>query len=195
MNLKLILLTALALVLAACAGTDPRTGASNDSIVSVAYGTVRQVEQVELDPNYGKGALIGGGLGAIAGSGKSSGTQAGIAVAGALVGALVAKETAGTANRYTVALVSGNTVAVVTEQSGIGPGDCVSVEQGKHANLRRVSPVMCSTPPSHPAYEEMNSVVEVESTECHVAKEKMMAASTEQEADVAYRKMKAFCHQ
>lgn len=190
---NMVLPTALAMVLAGCASTDPYTGSSRDQVIVVQYGTVENVQQVAMSPSYGKGSLIGGGLGLLAGSSGSTATQVGAAAAGALIGAFVAKESAGTADRYTVSLVNGSTVVIVSEHHDLVAGDCVSIEQGKHANIRRVSPVMCSTPSSHPAYGAMHSSVQQESSECATAKDQLLKATTEQETDIGYRKMRALC--
>ena len=185
--------TALTITLAGCVSTDPMTGSSRNQLISVAYGTVENVQQVEMAPNYAAGSLIGGALGLLAASSGSTGTQVAGAAAGAGLGALVSKETAGSAQKYTVRLVAGNTVDIVTDSQGIRVGDCVTVEQGQHANIRRVSPVHCSTSPSSPAYEPMNKAAVQESSECHEVKQELLNAKTENETKVAYSKMRAFC--
>lgn len=178
---------------AGCAATDPGTGAQRNTIISVAYGTVQQVEQVKMDARYTSGALVGGGIGLAAASGRSGTTQVGAAVAGAIIGALVQKQRAGMADRYTVLLTTGSTIEIVTEHHDIAVGDCVTVEQGEHANIRRVSPVMCDTRATSPAYAEMHAAKVEGSEECHRVKEELMAASNESDADLAYKKMRAFC--
>jgi outer membrane lipoprotein SlyB len=183
----------LATVLAGCASTDPYTGSSRDQVIAVHYGTLENVQQVAMSPSYGKDSLIGGGLGLLAGSSGSTATQVGAAAAGALIGAFVAKETAGTADRYTVSLVNGGTVAIVSEHHDLVAGDCVSIEQGRHANIRRVSPVMCSTSSSHAAYGAMHSSVQQNSAECSAAKDELLKATTEEQTDIGYRKMRALC--
>ncbi|RLA57442.1 MAG: hypothetical protein DRQ65_01465 [Gammaproteobacteria bacterium] len=194
MSTKFFVLPAtLITVLTACAGTDPLTGSSLNQVISVAYGTLENVQQVAVSPSYGKDAAIGGGLGLLAGSTGSTATQVGAAAAGALIGAFVAKESAGTADRYTVSLVNGGTVAIVSEHHDLVVGDCVSVEQGQHANIRRVSPVMCSTSSSHAAYSAMHSSVQQEATECTAAKNELLKATNEQQTDIGYRKMRALC--
>jgi len=182
-------------LLSGCAGmaTDPGTGSTRNTLITVAYGTVQNVQQVAMKPSYGAGALIGGALGLLASSHYSAGSQALGAVAGAGLGALVSKETAGTANQYTIKLVNGNTVSVVTDQSEIDTGDCVSVEQGDRTNIRRVSSTFCSTPPSDPAYPAMNASVVQISKDCDEAKKQLLSATTEQETEIAYKKMKALC--
>lgn len=192
---RLLTSVPLLAMLAGCANmsTDPGTGSSRNSLIAVAYGTVENVQQVQMKPNYGAGALIGGLVGLAAASGYSSGSQALGTAAGAGLGALVAKETAGTANQFTILLVNGQTVSVVTDQKNIDPGDCVSVEQGEHTNIRRVSAAMCSTPPSHPAYPDMHATVQQDSEDCAAAKQQLLDASGEQATNVAYTKMKALC--
>ena len=195
MSVKIYGAALMATVLAGCANmsTDPGTGSTRNSLIAVAYGTVENVQQVQMKANYAEGSLIGGALGLLAASHYSAGSQALGAIAGAGLGALVAKETAGTANQYTIRLVDGSTVQVVTDQKDIDTGDCVSVEQGDHTNIRRVSSAMCSTPPSHPAYPAMNASVQQISADCATAKQQLLQATTEQETNIAYKKMQALC--
>lgn len=105
------------------------TGSSRNEMISVQYGTVQNVQQIAMAPDYGAGALIGGAL-----------------------------------------------------------GDCVTIEQGRHANIRRVSPVMCSTPPSNPAYQSMNNADLKESSECHEAKQELLKAAMVEQTDIGYKK-------
>ena len=195
MSVKLYGSALLAAVLAGCANmsTDPMTGSSRNSLIAVTYGTVQNVQQVQMKPGYAEGSLIGGALGLLAASHYSTGSQVLGAVAGAGLGALVSKETAGTANQYTILLANGTTVSVVTDQRDIDNGDCVSVEQGDHTNIRRVSSAMCNTPSSHPAYPDMNASVQKISSDCAAAKQQLLKATTEQETNIAYKKMQALC--
>ncbi|MEP4487049.1 MAG: hypothetical protein ABJ013_15565 [Halioglobus sp.] len=190
---KLLLPLAITSVLVGCASTDPYTGSSRNQVINVQYGTIEGIQQVKMDASYGKDSVIGGAIGLLATSTHSAGSQVAGAVVGAGLGALVAKETAGTGQRYTIALTTGGQIALVTEQKDMVVGDCVSVEQGKHANLRRVSSVMCSTDSSHPAYDAMHSSTTSEASECDEIKQQVMAATTAQETDIAYRKMRAAC--
>lgn len=188
-----VLSAALVASLAGCAGTDPMTGSTRNQIIAVQYGTVENIQQVAMSPDYGAGSLIGGALGLLATSGHSGASQVGGAVAGAGLGALIAKETAGTGEKFTIRLVNNNTIDIVTENQNIQMGDCVSIEQGQHANIRRVSSVMCTTPASHPAYPAMNAANVLESQECQDVKRELLNAKTEQETSIAYKKMQAFC--
>ncbi|HEY6132209.1 MAG TPA: hypothetical protein VIV27_09325 [Halioglobus sp.] len=188
-----VLSSTLAITLAGCASTDPMTGSPRNEVISVQYGTVENIQQVAMAPNYGAGALIGGALGLLATATHSGASQLGGVAVGAGLGALISKETAGTAERFTVRLVTNSTIDIVTENQDIQLGDCVTIEQGQHANIRRVSPVMCSTPPSSPAYPSMNAANVTESSECQVAKQELLKATTTQQTDIGYTKMRAFC--
>ena len=180
-------------LLAGCAGTTPLTGSGVDSLIAIQYGTIEQVQEVQLKANYGSGVLLGGGIGALAAMHYSATTQALAAVGGALLGSLVAKERAGTAEQYTIHLVNGNTVSIVSEAHDLAAGDCVAVEQGRHANLRRVDPQMCNTPTPMTTYPQAHAVEHQAAVDCDAAKRDMLNANSEQEAAVAYQKMKALC--
>lgn len=186
------LLAGLSLV-TGCAGTDPLTGSSVNSLIAIQYGTVEQVQKVQLKAHYGSGVLLGGGIGALAASHYSGTSDALAAVGGALLGALVSKERAGTAEQYTIHLVNGNTVSIVSEAHDIDTGDCVAVEQGQHANLRRVDAQMCSTPSAATTYPQAHAKVQQAAGDCDAAKQDMLKATTEAETTVAYQKMKALC--
>ena len=193
MSVRIFNSALLAIFLTGCANmsTDPGTGSTRNSLIAVAYGTVENVQPVKMKANYAEGSIIGGALGLLASSHYSTGSQVLGTAAGAGLGALVSKETAGTANQFTINLVNGTTVSVVTDQKDIDAGDCVSVEQGEHANIRRVSSSFCNTPASHPAYADMHAHVQRVSADCAVAKQQLLKATTEQETNIAYKKMQA----
>ena len=44
------------------------------------------------------------------------------------------------------------------------------------------------------AYPDMHSSVQRDSSECATAKQEMLKASTEQETNIAYKKMQALCN-
>ena len=192
-RIRTVVSTALALTLIGCASTDPATGATRNAVISVQYGRIENIQQVAMAPSYGAGALIGGALGLLATATHSGASQVAGTAAGAGLGALVARETAGSAEKFTVRLVNNSTIDIVTENQDIQLGDCVAIEQGQHANIRRVSSVMCSTPTSDPAYSSINAAAVQESQECQAVKQELLNATTEQATSIAYKKMQAFC--
>ena len=83
---------------------------------------------------------------------------------------------------------------IITETKGIQEGDCVSVELGRTANIRRVSTVYCE----HPGHEALADPIvhansQEEAAECHAAKQMALQATTEETTDIALKKVRVFC--
>ena len=193
-----VVLLGASLVLGGCE-TYGGTGSSRNEVISVQYGVVEDMRRAQVDANVGQGATLGGllGLAAAAGTGGSRSQQVAGTAAGALIGGLVQNQRAANnqAEEYTVRLNNGNTVRIATVHHDIQVGDCVSVEQGRHANLRRVSPVMCESKASAdaPGYAAMHSANMAEAEECERAKQEVLNATTEDEVRIAHQKMRALC--
>jgi outer membrane lipoprotein SlyB len=195
-KLTAVLSATLAIALVGCASTEPvaqSTNSMSNASIAVQYGRIENIEQVALAPDYGAGALVGGALGLLATANRSGASQVAGVAAGAGLGALIAQEAAGSAEKFTVRLISNSTIDIVSEIQDLALGDCVSIEQGQHANIRRVSSVMCLTSPSDPAYQPMNNSVVAESAQCLQAKQELMNATTMEQTDIGYKKMRAFC--
>jgi len=194
---KPALLVAL-LILGGCS-TYGGTSTPANQVISVQYGVVQQVQPTELDASTGKGALLGGllGLAIAAGTGGSTDAQIAATAGGALAGGLTqeARKSANKADQYTIRMNSGGTIAIVQEAAGIQVGDCVSVEQGQHANIRRVSSVMCTSVAntSHPAYPAIHDEDVTEASQCEQAKNEVLQATNPDAISVATQKMRALC--
>ena len=167
--------------------------AEKGSLIQVDYGVVERVENVKLDSNMGKGIVAGGMIGAGT-SGKHD--RAKHAAEGAAAVAILTAIAEGKrkAHSYQVKLNSGSMVKIVIESGGIDVGDCVSVEQGKTANIRRVSSVYCEEP-EHEVFHHphVHAAAYEDAAECHSAKEIALHAKTEKEVDLALKKVRAFC--
>lgn len=174
-------------------------GARPGTAMSVQYGVVQRVEAVRAEANTGGGAALGGltGLALAAGTGGSRNQQIAGAAGGALIGGLVANQSAANQQlrQHTVRLNNGTSVAVITDHHNIVVGDCVAVEQGRHANIRRVSPVMCNdlADTSRPAYESTHRANVREAEECEQAKREVLNAQTEEDIRLAHMRMRALC--
>jgi uncharacterized protein YcfJ len=161
---------------------------------AVAYGTIVAVSQQEKDTTGGTagGAIIGGLLGLATGKGKSGSNKAlrslGGAAAGGAIGGAVAR---GTDTAYTVDLVGGGTVRVVMDSGNFHQGDCVGVERGSTNNMRRVSIEYCVHNKEVPAEYKQEHVVEA--SECHQAKQELLAAKDEAGVKTAHMKMNILC--
>lgn len=167
--------------------------AEKGSLIQIDYGVVEKVENVKVDSNIGKGIIAGGMLG-VGTSGKHD--KAKHAAEGAAAVAILTAIAEGKrkAHSYQVKLTSGSVVKLVSESKEITEGDCVSVEQGKTANIRRVSPVYCESP-DHEAlrHPHVQAAAYEDAAECHTAKEMAMHAKTENEVDIALKKVRVFC--
>lgn len=167
---------------------------------SISVGTVVKVENIDLSSqNAPAGALVGGMLAYhTTGSKRSSSTKWGRAAAGAVAGGAIARAREGdlSGKLYTVDLGSGRSIQVVSDQTEIKQGDCVIVEEAKdQANVRRADPTACE-PESEPvmASSDVQEELQEEASECLAAKEEMLAAETDEQFNLAQRKMDIFCN-
>jgi outer membrane lipoprotein SlyB len=161
--------------------------ASSTQAVTINYGIVTSVGTVQKDSKHAGGALAGGMIGALVGPRRHRGLRM---VAGAAAGAAIqGAATSGTLQQYTVDLVGGGLAVVSTEQADIRLDDCVSVEQGQYANIRRVGAIHCDgsdfgSPPDHHV-----SVANY----CDVAKAELTNAETDDQIEFAMRKVRLLC--
>ena len=198
MNKSTVVVAAVAgsLLTSACQTTG---GARSGTAMNVQYGVVQSVQEVQAEANTGGGAALGGlaGLAAAAGTGGSRNQQLAGAAGGALLGGLIANQRANNQRlmQHTVRLNSGASVAVVTDHHNITVGDCVAVEQGRHANIRRVSAVMCNdlADTRQPAYTPTHNANVREAQECEQAKQEVLNAKTEEAIRLAHMRMRALC--
>ena len=169
--------------------------------MDVQYGVVTHVNATKTPVSSGTttGAAAGGLLGGLLGATSSRNTTSGdkrrrsllYGVGGALAGAAVGSAVSGndvTVYDYSVRLLDGSTVNITTEQGRIDKGDCVSIERGQSANIRRVAQVFCDVPeqsvyPKH----------QLEAKECSAAKQELVEAQGSEAIDAAIRKVKILC--
>lgn len=176
-------------VLAGCETTTSRVGQT----ATVDFGIVRSAEPVQLNSTAAEGALIGGTLGLMAGSGNS---RVGTTIGGAALGGAVGGAAGGdrTGMSITVAMPGGSSTRVVTDQREIRVGDCVAVERvGQNTNIRRVSAGYCE-PSYAPAVRAVDASVQGRAVECQNAKQELSSARTSEAADLAIRKIELLCN-
>ena len=179
----------VALIALVAAPTLGQRRSDKNQVIGVAYGTVIGVEVVKLESNAMKGAAVGGLVGVLA-SGGSKRTKR--AATGAAIGGVGTRVLEGSneAMEYTVRLVSGQDVKMITDQTGMRIGDCVSVEQGRSGNIRRVSSVHCEERHTEPTAEHR-----AEAAECAQAKQELASAQDEAAFDLALRKARILCEE
>ncbi len=162
-----------------------------DAATSVTYGRITAVRTVDVDSNRSQniGTLVGGGIGLATGSGQSSSNRALRAVGGGLVGRHIGAATGRSqAFEYTVLLGGEQTITMVTDESGLRVGDCVSVERGSFNNLRLVDDARCANRSARPPAQATR-----QADSCITAKEQLLAAQTDEAFDRAERRVRLLC--
>ena len=96
--------------------------------------------------------------------------------------------------QYTVRTGQGSAITVVTDQTEVRVGDCVSVEEtGSTANIGRVDDALCQ-PVSPKVVEQATPALQAEADHCEQAKERLFAATTTEEVEVAQQVMEIMCN-
>jgi len=168
----------------------------------VQYGRITNVQATTVTDNTARnvGTLVGGGIGVVSGSGQSASNRALRGVAGAAAGRGVGTVAGRSqAFEYTVLVDGTTTIRIVSDQVGKRVGDCVAVEQGQFANIRLVPDSRCApraqaapakaAPP--PAAAEPADVQQASA--CEQAKQQVLAAKSDEEFDIAERRMRLLC--
>ena len=157
---------------------------------SVSYGRITAVSQGTASSGDARtgGAIVGGTVGLISGSGQSSSNRALRTLGGAAAGRAVAG--AGSARQtfeYTILVDGRSTISVVTDEAGLRVGDCVAVERGSFNNLRLVDDERCTAraQPTPAALSEANA--------CQKAKSELLRADTDDAFDRAERRVRLLC--
>jgi hypothetical protein len=95
---------------------------------------------------------------------------------------------------YTVAKLNGSTARIVTDQREIREGDCVVVERaGQTANIRRTSNAYCDRA-NQVAVGQVMGDVTAQADRCAQAKQELTDAGTDDEANLAMRKIELLCN-
>jgi outer membrane lipoprotein SlyB len=171
--------------------------------MNITYGRITAVTMVsQSDPRAQTGgAIVGGVIGAAAGSGRSGSNRAlggiGGAFAGQQVGRLASQRQA---FEYTILLGGTQTITMVTDQVGKRVGDCVAVERGTFNNLRLVADSKCNPSPARPpatapapAPARSTQADVGQANACVQAKEQLLAAETDDTFDRAERRVRLLC--
>ena len=189
-------LVCLSIVVAGCESTGVSRSDKNVPI-SISYAKVISAEVVDLQSDVGRNATIGAVVGGVIG--LATGQNFAGAAAGAGLGALGvgvstrAAEGSQEAMAYIVRGGDGRETKVVTEDKHLIVGDCVAVETGRTANLRRVSDEMCGPRMQHPVESELRSMHMEEAQECDAAKQELLSAQSDADIDAAVKRVRVLC--
>ena len=157
----------------------------------VRYAKVIEIERVQMPSAAPAGAVVGGFTGLILSSNRSTRSQVASGIGGAVLGGLATKALEGDRLGYSYSLrfADGTISRFITEKGYVQTDDCVSVERGEYANIRRVANVLCDG--GAPTAVERTHLQDAQ--QCHAAKEQLLDASSEEEIEAASRKVAIIC--
>lgn len=167
--------------------------------MNVQTGVVVAAQAVNLQSAAGRGAAVGGVVGlATTSRNRSSSRRIRNTAIGAGTGALIARGAEGNLDgmQYTVEVSPGSQIVVVTDQTQVRVGDCVTVEQAGAgtANIRRVNDSLCEAALAGGIDEELTEYLQYEADMCLKAKERLMEAETDEAFEVAMRRVEFLCN-
>lgn len=176
-------------VLTGCASTG--SPAARGYELRVQYAEILEIDRVKLPSNAPAGAVVGGFTGLVLSRKSSGAKQVASGIGGAVLGGLATAALEGDRMGYSYRLrfKDGETSKFITEKGYLQIGDCVSVERGEYANIRRVAAVLCEGSQGAPA--QTTHLREAE--QCHEAKDQLLAASNDAEIEAAARKVSILC--
>lgn len=159
---------------------------------TVTLGVVQSAERVTLQSTGGgKGAVVGGTLGYASGSSKSKSRRN--ALIGGAAGAALSSSGKSEGMQYAVRVGDGSVIVVVSDQTQIQIGDCVTVEQsGDLANIRRQDPLACEQPAVASSPDIQAEFVD-DADKCAAAKRELLDAQTQEALELATAKANILC--
>jgi hypothetical protein len=161
---------------------------------SVQFGTVTNVEQVNLQSDVPAGALVGGTIGLIAGGGGRNAPRNAMLGAAVGAGATAVAQGSRTGIAYTVRLLNGSTIRIITDQSEIRVGDCVAIERaGETNNIRREHPAYCASQ-NQQAVQAIQPQTQAIAAQCEAAKDELVKATTPEAVELATTKINLLCN-
>ena len=174
--------------------------ADTEDTITIVYGRVTDNAAVDVENHVKEGALVGGLLGVATASVMNTGSATGDVLAGSATGAATgaAIEYLGEwrmkGTRYSIASVNQGSIHIITDQTGVGVGDCVAIEASvKHANIRRVSDVYCEAISGIGDDQHLEMKAKESAADCHQAKKSLLSAETTEDLESAKRRVQALC--
>ena len=187
---KRALAAVFALVMVAGCASRPSANLRGAEI-RLRYAEVVSIERVPLPSSAPGGAVVGGFTGLVLSRNRSPRSQVAGAIGGAALGGLATRALEGDRRGYgyTLQFTDGSRSRFITEKGYLVTGDCVVVEQGQYANVRRVAATLCGGQPD-PVVEEK---LRLDAEYCDAAKAELIAASASDAIDAAARKVEILC--
>jgi hypothetical protein len=160
----------------------------------VQFGTVRNVEEVNLTSDVPAGALVGGTIGLMTGAASGNAPRNAIIGAALGAGATAVAQGSRTGIAYTVQMLDGSTIRIITDQREIRVGDCVAIERaGDTNNIRREHPDFCASQ-NRQALAAIQQQSESVAAHCEAAKQELVSATTPEAVALATSKVNLLCN-
>lgn len=192
--MKNLIFPALIILMAASASA---LAQSSGQSATVKIGLVDKAESITLQntgTDSGKGAVLGAAIGYNLGSGNSSSKKRRRAVIGGAMGSAVGASGTMPGMEYTVKFDDGGIIVVVSDQTHIKAGDCVSVEQVRNmTNIREQDPAACN-PEVKEALADLQDEFAVDANECAQVRQELLNATTTEEVELATAKARILCN-
>ena len=160
---------------------------------NVRIGVIEGAQRVTLQSSSAGGAVVGGAIGYNLGSGNSDSKKRRRAVIGSAVGSAASTSTE-EGMEYTVKFTDGTTMSIVSNQTELELGTCVSVEPtGQSVNIREQDPAACD-PAAAEVVEDLQDELQADAAECAAAKQELLDAKTAEAVELATSKAKILCN-
>ncbi len=155
------------------------------------YAKITKVQRVPRPSAVPAGVIVGGLTGLIlTRNSASSGKRAAATLGGAVLGGAMADSMDnGHVYEYHLLYRDGQVTRYVTEKAYFRQGDCVVVERGSHANLRRVETSLCGAEALAVNSQELKD----SANQCHQAKDQLLVATDDNEVATAAKKVELLC--
>lgn len=174
--------------------------AESETKETIHYGRVSTEAPVDVKNHTGEGALIGGVFGAMTSGVYHTGKTARNIGLGSAIGAATGAglehfgEWRVKGTRFTIESVEGETLHIITDQTGVRIGDCVAIEViDKHANLRRVSDAYCEAAAGVGSDPHLKERAKQSAAACHQAKKALLQAKEGKDLEQAKLRVRALC--
>ena len=170
---------------------------SSGQSATVKIGVVDKADSVTLQntgTDSGKGAVLGATIGYNVGSGNSASKKRRRAIIGGALGSAAGASGTTPGMQYTVKFDDGSIIVVVSDQTHLKAGDCVSIEQVRDmTNIREQDPAACN-PEVKEALSDLQDEFEEDANECAQVRQELLNAKTTEEVELATAKARILCN-
>lgn len=169
----------------------PTTFPTRGKLVTVNYARITEMRKVSMPSAAPAGAIIGGFTGLLLSRDESTARQIASGIGGAALGAIATSALEGDrlGYQYTLRYTDGRLLKFTDDKAYLRVNDCVAVEQGRYANIRRIPATFCTGEVTLEADKEHLRMAE----QCIEAKNQLLRADDEETIELSRRKISILC--